>query len=80
MSPDARVLSGSNISSNLRVTRRMDANMDVSLDVLNVANRKNNDIQYLYASQVATEAVPVTDSHVHPSEPRSFRLSTRIRF
>ena len=80
LSPDARVLSGANISSNLRVTRRMDANMDVSLDVLNVANRQNNDIQYLYASQVATEAVPVTDSHVHPSEPRSFRLSTRIRF
>ena len=80
LSPDARVLSGSNISSNLRVTRRMNTNMDVSLDVLNVANRKNNDIQYLYASQVATEAVPVTDSHVHPSEPRSFRLSTRIRF
>ena len=80
LSPDARVLSGSNISSNLRVTRRMNTNMDVSLDVLNVANRQNNDIQYLYASQVATEAVPVTDSHVHPSEPRSFRLSTRIRF
>ena len=80
LSPDASVLSSSTISSNLRVTRRMDDHMDVSLDVLNVANRKNNDIQYLYASQVATEAAPVMDRHVHPSEPRSLRLSTRIRF
>ncbi len=80
LTTDARVSSGANITSNLRVTRRMRPEVDVSLDVLNVANRQNNDIQYAYSSQVAGEPTAVNDTHVHPGEPRSVRLSTRIRF
>ncbi len=80
LTTDASVSSRANITSNLRLTRHMSAAVDVSLDVLNLANRHNNDIQYAYSSQVAGESVAVTDSHVHPAEPRSVRLSTRIRF
>lgn len=80
LTTDASVSSRANITSNLRVTRRMSPAVDVSLDVLNLANRHNNDIQYAYSSQVAGESAAVSDTHVHPAEPRSVRLSTRIRF
>jgi hypothetical protein len=72
--------SHANISSNLRVTRHVSPNTDVSLDVLNVWNRTNNDIQYAYSSQLAGEAAPVLDRHVHPAVPRTWRLNTRVRF
>lgn len=80
LTPDASVSSRASITSNLRVTRRISTAVDMSLDVLNLANRHNNDIQYVYSSQVAGESVAVNDSHVHPAEPRTARLSTRIRF
>jgi len=80
LTTDASVSSRANITSNLRLTRHMSAAVDMSLDVLNLANRHNNDIQYAYSSQVAGESAAVSDTHVHPAEPRSVRLSTRIRF
>jgi len=53
---------------------------EVSLDCLNVLDRKDNDIEYFYESQLATETSPVADTHLHPSEPRTFRVSVTRRF
>lgn len=78
--PDNSIRSRANISSNLRLTRHVSAETEVSLDVLNVWNRTNDDIQYAYSSQLAGEASPVLDRHVHPAEPRTWRLHTRMRF
>ena len=77
---DNSVRSQANISSNLRLTRHLNRDTEVSLDVLNVWNRTNNDVEYAYSSQLAGETSPVLDRHVHPAEPRTWRLHTRMRF
>jgi hypothetical protein len=50
------------------------------LDIFNLGNRRADDIQYFYTSRLPGEAAPVADRHVHPAEPRSFRLSLRWGF
>ena len=39
--------------------------------MFNLFDRKVNDIQYFYESQLPGEAAPVADRHVHPAEPRT---------
>jgi outer membrane cobalamin receptor len=77
---DNRVQSRSTLTTQLRINRRLDANLDVALDLINLANRVNNDISYFYASQVSSSATSQQDVHVHPAEPRTFRLSARLRY
>ena len=55
-------------------------NWEVALECLNLLNRADNDIAYFYESQLATEAAPVEDRHVHPIEPRMLRVSVTWRF
>jgi hypothetical protein len=50
------------------------------VDVLNLLDRKYNDIEYCYATQLAGEAAPVNDKVIHPGEPRSVRLTLRNGF
>jgi outer membrane cobalamin receptor len=80
LAEDNSVQSNSTLTTQLRINRRVDANLDVSLDVINLANRVNNDISYYYASQVSSSATSRQDVHVHPAEPRTLRLSTRLRY
>jgi hypothetical protein len=65
---------------NLRVTRALARQAAVTLDVFNLFDRKVNDIQYFYASQLPGEAAPVADRHVHPAEPRRLRLTLQASF
>jgi hypothetical protein len=53
---------------------------EFGLDVFNLFNRRNEDIQYFYESQLPLEAAPVADRHLHPAEPRSVRVSMRLSF
>ncbi|MCB1278540.1 TonB-dependent receptor [Prosthecobacter sp.] len=55
-------------------------NWEVAVDCLNLINRSDNDIAYFYASQLRGEAAPVNDVHLHPIEPRMFRISVTWRF
>jgi outer membrane cobalamin receptor len=80
LAEDNSVQSNSTLTTQLRINRRVDANLDVSLDVINLANRVNNDISYYYASQVSSSATSRQDVHVHPAEPRTLRLSARLRY
>lgn len=66
--------------ANLRLGYRFSPQTQVALDVYNLFDRKVNDIEYWYESQLASESSPVSDRHVHPSEPRSLRLSLAYRF
>ena len=77
---DNSVQSSSSLTSNLRINRKLSSDVDVTLDVLNLTDRKNNDISYYYTSRVAGESLGVSGVHVHPAEPRTMRLSGRIRF
>ncbi|HEU6455254.1 MAG TPA: TonB-dependent receptor, partial [Roseateles sp.] len=77
---DNSVRSRSSLTTNLRVTRKLWARSELTLDVFNLADRKVNDIEYFYASRLPGEAAPVADRHVHPAEPRTLRLTLRLGF
>ncbi|HEU0199378.1 MAG TPA: TonB-dependent receptor [Burkholderiaceae bacterium] len=76
---DNSVRAGSSTLANLRAGWRFAKNAEVTLDVLNLFDRDVNDIEYFYESQLAGEAAPVAARHFHPAEPRTARLSVRIR-
>lgn len=46
----------------------------------NLFDREVNDIEYWYDSQLPNEIAPVFYHHIHPSEPRTFRLTLSHRF
>ena len=47
--------------------------------ILNLLNDVDNDIQYYYASRLPGEpAEGVDDFHIHPMEPRTWRLGVRV--
>jgi hypothetical protein len=66
--------------TNLRMGYRIDQRTQLALDVFNLFDRKANDIEYWYASQLADETAQVSDRHIHPSESRNFRLTLSYRF
>jgi len=77
---DNSVRSHASLTTNLRVSRSLGKQVEATLDVFNLLDRKVDDIQYYYESQLPTEAAPVADRHVHPAEPRSLRLTLRLAF
>jgi hypothetical protein len=78
---DNSIRSNASVTSHLRVNRKVTNDLDVALDILNLTDRKNNDISYYYTSRVAGEPVGGVDGvHVHPAEPRTIRVSARMRF
>jgi len=71
--------SRASLQVNTRVGYRKN-DWEVSIDCLNLLDRDDNDIEYFYESQLQTELFPVNDIHLHPSEPRTFRVSFTKRF
>ena len=54
---------------------------EVAVDCFNILGRDDNDIEYYYASRLPGEAAGgVDDVHLHPAEPRTFRVSLTRRF
>ena len=54
-------------------------NWEAAIDCLNLLGRDDNDISYFYESQ-APGRPAAFDTHVHPFEPRMFRLRLTYRF
>ncbi|WP_457426797.1 TonB-dependent receptor [Roseateles sp. P5_E7] len=77
---DNSVRSRSSLTTNLRVSRKLWEKAELTLDVFNVTDRKLNDIEYFYESQLPGEAAPVADRHVHPAEPRTVRVTLKLGF
>ena len=77
---DASLRSASTSLVSFRLGYKVSANTQLSLDIHNLLNRTVNDIEYLYASRLASEPAPVTDRHFHPAEPRTVRLNITHRF
>ncbi|QTN33234.1 TonB-dependent receptor plug domain-containing protein [Akkermansiaceae bacterium] len=71
---DGSVESRASWQLNGRLGYRKD-NWQIALDVLNILGRKDNDIEYFYESQLPGELAGVEDIHLHPAEPRTFRIS-----
>jgi outer membrane receptor protein involved in Fe transport len=77
---DNSVRSHSSALTNLRVGRKLGSNAEITLDVFNLFDREVNDIQYFYESQLPGEGAAVFDRHVHPSEPRTARVTLQVKF
>jgi outer membrane receptor protein involved in Fe transport len=77
---DNSVRSQSSLTANLRLSRRFGLKSELTLDVFNLFDRKVNDIEYFYESQLPGETTPVADRHVHPGEPRTVRVTWRQTF
>jgi outer membrane receptor protein involved in Fe transport len=77
---DNSVRSFASTTTNLRLGYQFSRNVETTLDVFNLFDKKVNDIQYYYESQLRGEAAPVADRHVHPAEPRTARLTLALRF
>jgi len=65
---------------NLKAGKHLSKNIDLSIDIYNLFNRKTYDIEYYYESKLASESSSVTDHMVHPGEPRSARLTLTYRY
>ncbi len=53
---------------------------ELSLDVLNLLDRDDDDIAYWFESRLLGEAAGVEDIHFHPSNPRTVRMLLRYKF
>ena len=80
LTEDGSVESSASFQVNSRIGYRKN-DWEVSVDCLNLLGRKDNDIEYYYASRLHGEAAGgVDDIHLHPAEPRTFRVSLTRRF
>lgn len=73
---DNSVRSRSTILTNVRAGYLLKKNLRLSMDVLNVFDRNASNIDYFYTSRLPGEPLAgVDDIHLHPTEPRMFRLT-----
>ncbi|WP_426114820.1 TonB-dependent receptor [Massilia sp. PWRC2] len=75
---DNSVRSHSSTTLNGRIGYKINGQTRLELEGFNLTNRRTSAIDYYYASQLASEAVPRADLHFHPIESRSLR-ATLIR-
>jgi outer membrane receptor protein involved in Fe transport len=80
LTEDGSVKSDASSLANLRVGYKINTQTKLTVDIYNLMNKKANDIEYAYSSQLANEAAPVFDRHFHPTEPRSMRVTLTHRF
>ena len=77
---DNSVRSKASTLVNARLGYRVGPGSSLSVEVLNLFDRRVSDIDYYYASQLRGEAQPAEGLHTHPAEPRSLRVSLRVRY
>ena len=72
--------SGSSTLVNAKIGYAITKQVKMRLDVLNLFDRKVDDIAYFYPSRLQGEpAEGVADKHFHPAEPRTFRVSLMLQ-
>ncbi|MEP7304467.1 MAG: TonB-dependent receptor [Acidobacteriota bacterium] len=78
---DGSVRSRATSLINLQVGYKLTRNLKLGVDVFNLLNARNSDIDYYYASRLPGEpADGVNDIHLHPTLPRTARLSLTVAF
>ncbi|KAB2937246.1 TonB-dependent receptor [Hyphomicrobium sp.] len=78
---DNSVRSNASMPVSARLGYKFDDGLIVRVDGFNLLDQKASQIDYYYASRLMGEAAAgVNDSHFHPLEPRSFRLSLTKQF
>lgn len=77
---DNTVRSPSSTLVNARLAYALTPDVKVSLQILNLLDRRVSDIDYYYTSRLATEPTAVADIHTHPAEPRTLRVGVAMKF
>jgi hypothetical protein len=80
LTEDGSIRSGPTLLFDARAGYRFSPVWHLQLDVFNLFNSHAHQIDYFYASQLATESAPVFDLHFHPVEPLSARLTLAASF
>jgi hypothetical protein len=80
LTQDDTVRSRPSLQLNGEVGYRFSAALSGTVGVFNLLDRRDDDIEYYYASRLRGEAAPVSDLHFHPAEPRSLRAGLSYRF
>jgi len=81
LNQDGSLKSPSAIVTNLRVQRAITPNLTLTIDALNLFNRKYDDIAYAQDYRATPTSPDVPDGvTVHPGEPREIRLSLNYKF
>jgi len=75
---DGSVRSSASMLWNLRAGYQIRQRVQVAFEVINLFDAKVSDIDYFYASRLASESGPVADIHSHPAVPRTFRVTVRV--
>jgi outer membrane receptor protein involved in Fe transport len=77
---DDSVDSDASFVVNARAGYRLE-DFEFALELLNLFDSEDNDVEYFYTSRVPGEPLAgVDDIHLHPLEPRTFRMSVSYRF
>ena len=80
LSQDNTLVGSSAIVTNLRLMRALTPSVSLSLDVLNLFDRRYYDIEYEQDYRASLASAPVPDGiTVHPGEPREVRLSLDLK-
>lgn len=77
---DDSVRSPSSALLNMKLGYRVTPRLKLTLEVLNLLDRRVSDIDYYYESQLPGEPAPVADIHTHPGEMRTLRAGLAWRF
>ena len=65
---------------NAQVGYRFNKTWTISVEVLNLLNRRDHDIDYAYESRITPTAEATTQIHFHPVEPVQARFALTARF
>lgn len=74
LAEDGSIYSDTSTIVNLRAGYKINR-WTFKADLLNLTDSNDHDIDYFYASQLASETSPVEDIHYHVFEPRQIRLA-----
>ena len=81
LSQDGSLVGPAAVVTDMRVTRRLNAWAALSLDALNVFDRRYYDIAYAQDYRLSPTSPQVPNGiTVHPGEPREFRVTLRATF
>ena len=80
LTQDDTVRSHSSLQVNAEAGYHFSHALSATVSVFNLLDRRDDDIEYYYASRLRGEPLPVNDVHFHPMEPRSARVSLSYRF
>jgi len=78
LTSDAIYRSNSTALLNAEVGRKINDTFRVSVELLNLLNRRDHDIDYAYVSQVTPTAAPAFTDVFHPVEPFQVRVKIEI--